>query len=141
MGMEKSGCPVIFTTRSYVLQLILASHTHLPNGYRRRGELSVRSLMGMYTLRLLQTPTVKPVKPAIMPCTTFSASSRHWMLSKAFAGTLRIMYDGSMYFTDTFMPLGLLSSEAKYSISAFFRYSPTSGYRLFPLASVLPYAS
>lgn len=44
-----------------------------------------------------------------------------------------------MYFTDTFIRVGLFSSSLKYAVTSCFRYTPTSGNRLLPLASVDPY--
>ena len=47
--------------------------------------------MGIYTTRLLTSPTEKAVNPAMAPCTAFCAKMRQSMESEALAGTERIM--------------------------------------------------
>jgi hypothetical protein len=51
------------------------------------------AVMGSSTIRLLQSPTLTPVNPAMAACTAFCPSIMQYMLSAALAGTLRIMYD------------------------------------------------
>ena len=75
------GCLVMLMTRSHVLpwlSIIL-------------GLLSTSSGMGRRTIRLLHSPVLNPVKPAMTPCTAFCASCMQYRLSTAFAGTLLIM--------------------------------------------------
>lgn len=80
---EWYGCPVVLTTRSTVR----------PLGRMPRGEQDVMAVMGSSTIRLLQSPTLTPVNPAMAACTAFCPSIMQYMLSAALAGTLRIMYD------------------------------------------------
>lgn len=115
------GWRVSVKTRSHVL----------PRGFMERGDVSTSSGIGSHTIRLLHRPTENPVKPAMAPWTAFWASCIQYRESAAFAGTDRIVYDGSMYFTVATSPCLL-----KYSSTAFFMNSPILGRILFPLASV-----
>mmetsp|Transcript_22311 Transcript_22311/g.76376 ORF Transcript_22311/g.76376 Transcript_22311/m.76376 type:complete len:210 (-) Transcript_22311:4218-4847(-) len=74
-----------------------------------------------------------PEKPAMAPWTAFCARMEQYTLSKAFAGTDRIMYVGSI----NLMVSGCFSCLKNLVIWSF-KYSPTSANRLFPPASVSP---
>mmetsp|Transcript_1062 Transcript_1062/g.1352 ORF Transcript_1062/g.1352 Transcript_1062/m.1352 type:complete len:215 (-) Transcript_1062:956-1600(-) len=65
------------------------------------------------------------------PCTAFWPSTEQYRESAAFAGTDRIMYEGSMYL----MVAGMPSSRKKRSICSLI-HSPILGSFLLPLASV-----
>ena len=61
------GWPVVLSTRSQVR----------PAGFNFRGDLSQRSGIGIITVWELTSPTVKPVKPAIAPCTAPCDKTKH----------------------------------------------------------------
>ena len=54
-----------------------------------RGDMAASAGMGMSTVWLFTSPTVKPVKPAIVPCTAPCPKSAQSYESCEFAGTER----------------------------------------------------
>jgi hypothetical protein len=80
---------------------------------------------------LFTWPTVKPENPAIDPCTAFYANYVHIILSCGLAGTVRIMYVGSICLSVIFIALFL-----QYLVNSSLIITPTSYGFLLPDASV-----
>ena len=111
-SFKNDGYPVLASNLYHSLESDTTLFEYLPLN---------NSSIGITAILLLTCPTVNPEKPAIEAWAAFYANYAHIILSWGLAGTVLIIYVGSIYFKVIAMSLDL-----QYFVNSSLTITPTS---------------